>query len=328
MSPSVEHHWQTRTLLSNLLAPLGALYCGVAALRRLAYQRRWLQVQTLPVPVVVVGNLTVGGTGKTPLVIWLCELLRRDGYRPGVVSRGYGGKSGAWPLDVTAATDSVEAGDEPVLIAEATGCPVVAGPDRVAAARALIAKHRVNIIVSDDGLQHYRLGRDIEICVVDGERRFGNGRCLPAGPLREPVARLKRADFIVTNGKAQPDEYSMRMVVRSLRQLASGECKPAGEFPREAPIHAVAGTGNPARFFALLREQGLRVEEHAFPDHHHFRPGDLEFPGDAPIVMTAKDAVKCRAFATSRHWALEVSAEPAPEFAKRLLHLIEEKPRG
>lgn len=325
---AIERHWQSRNFLSNLLAPLGALYCGVASLRRLAYQRRWLQVQALPVPVVVVGNLTVGGTGKTPLVIWLCELLRRDGYRPGVVSRGYGGNSRLWPLDVTAATDPVAAGDEPVMIAEATGCPVVAGPDRVAAARAIIAKHRVNIVVSDDGLQHYRLGRDIEICVVDGARRFGNGRCLPAGPLREPVTRLKHADLIVTNGNAQAGEYGMRMVVRSLRHLPSGKRKPVGEFPRDAPIHAVAGTGNPSRFFALLREQGFRIEEHAFPDHHRFRPRDLEFSGEAPIVMTTKDAVKCRAFATGRHWALEVSAEPAPEFAKRLLRLIEEKPRG
>jgi tetraacyldisaccharide 4'-kinase len=325
---AIERHWQSRTFLSNLLAPLGALYCRIAAFRIRAYRQGRLKSFALPVPVVVVGNLTVGGTGKTPLVIWLCERLRRDGYRPGVVSRGYGGKSRGWPRDVKATSDPRKAGDEPVMIAEATGCPVVVGSDRVAAARAIVANHRVNVIVSDDGLQHYRLARDIEICVVDGARRFGNGRCLPAGPLREPVSRLKQVDFIVTNGDAGPGEHAMRIVPGSLRQLASGNRVPLAEFSRETPIHAVAGTGNPSRFFALLRDQGFRVEEHAFPDHHQFRERDLAFAGEAPIVMTTKDAVKCRQFATARHWALDVSAEPAPEFAKRLLRLIEEKPRG
>lgn len=325
---AIERHWQSRTLLSNFLAPWGMLFCAVTSLRRMAYQRGRLQVHALAIPVVVVGNLTVGGTGKTPLVIWLCELLRRNGYRPGVVSRGYGGQSRSWPRDVKATSDPVKVGDEPVMIAEATGCPVFAGPDRVVAARAMIVKHRPNIIVSDDGLQHYQLARDIEICVVDGDRRFGNGRCLPAGPLREPVSRLKHVDFIVSNGDAQAGEYGMRIVARSLRQLASGRRIPVAEFPREVPVHAVAGIGNPPRFFALLREQGFRVEEHAFPDHHRFRQRDLDFTDDGPIVMTTKDAVKCRRIATNRHWVLEVSAEPAPEFAKRLLRLIEEKPHG
>lgn len=324
----LETEWQRLGGGALILLPLAILFRALSAIRLALYRHGILRSWRASVPVVVVGNITAGGTGKTPLVIWLCERLRRDGYRPGVVSRGYGGKSRGWPRDVKATSDPRKAGDEPVMIAEATGCPVVVGSDRVAAARAIVEHHRVNVIVSDDGLQHYRLARDIEICVVDGARRFGNGRCLPAGPLREPVSRLKQVDFIVTNGDARPGEHAMRIVPGSLRQLASGNRVPLAEFSRETPIHAVAGTGNPSRFFALLRDQGFRVEEHAFPDHHQFRERDLAFAGEAPIVMTTKDAVKCRQFATARHWALDVSAEPAPEFAKRLLRLIEEKPRG
>lgn len=322
-------HFQTRTLLSNLLSPIGALFCAVATLRRAAYRCGLRRVQRVGAPVIVVGNLTVGGTGKTPLVIWLCEQLRAWGFHPGVVARGYGGNSRDWPRAVSPQSDAREVGDEPVVIAAATGCPVSVGPDRVLATRALLEGGSVNVIVSDDGLQHYRLARDIEICVVDGARRFGNGRCLPAGPLREPLSRLKSVDLIVINGKSQTNELHMQVSATALRNLATGAQSSLAELPRDKPVHAIAGIGNPARFFDLLRKEGLTIIQHPFPDHHVFHATDLDF-GDkpVPILMTAKDAVKCRAFAQPWHWALDVTARPDPAFVTRLHQLVKERLRG
>lgn len=324
----LQHHLQSRTLLSNLLSPLGALYCVAATLRRAAYRSGWRHVHRAGAPVIVVGNLTVGGTGKTPLVIWLCAQLRVWGFHPGIVARGYGGNSPRWPRAVTPQSDPREVGDEPVMIAAATGCPVSVGPDRVPAARALLAGGSVNVIVSDDGLQHYRLARDIEICVVDGARRFGNGRCLPAGPLREPVSRLASVDLVIANGEPSGNEHRMRVIVAALRNLATGAHATLTDLPRDRPVHAVAGIGNPARFFDLLRNTGLPVIEHPFPDHHAFRPADLDFSDREPVLMTAKDAVKCRPFAQPWHWALDVTAEPEPAFVTRLHQLVKERLRG
>jgi tetraacyldisaccharide 4'-kinase len=279
--------------------------------------------------VIVVGNLTVGGTGKTPLVIWLCAQLRAWGFHPGVVARGYGGNSPDWPRAVSPQSDPREVGDEPVVIATATGCPVSVGPDRVLAARALLRNGSVNVIVSDDGLQHYRLARDIEICVVDAARRFGNGRCLPAGPLREPVSRLATVDMTIFNGEPQPNALHMQVHATNLRNLATGAQISLAALPHDQTVHAVAGIGNPGRFFDLLRNGGLTIIEHPFPDHHVFDAADLDF-GDkqAPVLMTAKDAVKCRAFAQPWHWALDVTAQPEPAFVTRLHQLVKERLRG
>jgi tetraacyldisaccharide 4'-kinase len=268
--------------------------------------------------VIVVGNLTVGGAGKTPLVIWLCEHLQRAGHRPGVVSRGYGGRPPRLPLSVTAATAPSEAGDEPVLIAARTGCPVVVDPDRPRAARALLAANDVDVIVADDGLQHYALARNLEIVVVDGRRRFGNGFCLPAGPLREPLSRLVTVDLVVVNGAGGAGEFALRLVGDRLANLADvAHTEPLTAW-RGRRVHAVAGIGDPARFFTALTTAGLEVVEHPFPDHHAYRPDDLDFGDGLPVLMTEKDAVKCRTFAAARHWYLPVSAAPDAAFMAAL----------
>ncbi|MBI5462505.1 MAG: tetraacyldisaccharide 4'-kinase [Gammaproteobacteria bacterium] len=305
--PKLDHIWYTRTPLAWLLLPLSALYCAVVVARRLAYRIGLKKTHRLTVPVIVVGNLTVGGTGKTPLVIWLTRFLQAQGYRPGLVARGYGGQATHWPQAVTAESDPTLVGDEPVLLARVTGCPMVVAPDRVAAARALLADNACDVLISDDGLQHYALGRDIEIAVVDGERRFGNGHCLPAGPLREPARRLEEVDLIVANGAAGAGEFSMQVKTGEAVNLVSGERRPLEQFRRQ-PVHAIAGIGHPARFFAALHAAGLNVETHAFPDHHAYRPEDLAF-GDGTLLMTEKDAIKCRGFAQANFWAVGTDVE-------------------
>nr|VFJ59599.1 MAG: lipid-A-disaccharide kinase [Candidatus Kentron sp. DK] len=350
LSPPAAWH-DKRHPLGYLLAPLSWLFCAVASLRRLAYRRRFLAARHPGVPVVVVGNITTGGTGKTPLVIRLAGLLREHGFRPGIVTRGYGGKSDHWPRWVEADTDPVLAGDEAVLLARRGRCPVVAGPDRAAAAEELLARTDCNLILSDDGLQHYALERDVEIAVVDGVLGHGNGRCLPAGPLREAVSRLATVDLVVVNhgfgdqdnedpGKtgtgaglpgpgpaASPKEYAMALVPGDPLPVVGGKPRPVAAF-RGIRVHAVCGIGHPDRFFATLRGLGLRIEPHAFPDHHAFAPEDVAFGDGLPVLMTEKDAVKCRMFAGSNHWYLPVEAVTEPEFGARLLTLLGEVPVG
>lgn len=318
--PKLPDIWYESSPWLWLLLPLSGLYCAVVALRRWAYRVGFKKTHRLDVPVIVVGNLTVGGTGKTPLVTWLAHFLRAQGYRPGLIARGYGGKARHWPQTVTPDSDPARVGDEPVLLATATGCPMAVAPDRVAAARALLAEHACNIILSDDGLQHYALGRDLEIAVIDGERRFGNGHCLPAGPLREPAERLKQVDLVVANGTAEAGEFAMRVEAGEAVNLVTGERRALARF-RGQRVHAVAGIGHPARFFAALRAAALNVEEHAFPDHHAFRPEDLPFT-DAAVLMTEKDAVKCRGFAQAGHWAVGTRVELDEGFGSRLLALL------
>lgn len=306
------------------LLPLAGLFQGAVALRRLAYRRGWKPSRRLPVPVVVVGNLTVGGTGKTPLTIWLAEFLRAAGRRPGVLSRGYGGRGQGRPLAVKADSDPAEAGDEPVLIARRAGCPVYVFPDRAEAGRALLAAEDCDILIADDGLQHYALARDVEIAVVDGERRFGNGFCLPAGPLREPVGRLAEVDLIVCRGAARDGEYSMSLSLGGAANLADrGLRKPLAEFAGHK-LRAVAGVGHPGRFFADLAAAGLAFEARPFPDHHRFTPGDLG-PDDAEVLMTEKDAVKCLGFARPNHWAVPLSAQLPAGFGEHLLNLLKKR---
>ncbi len=292
-------------------------------LRRAAYRRGVLPGHRVGVPVVVVGNVAVGGTGKTPLVIWLAGFLAERGWRPGVVCRGYGGGATAWPQPVRADSDPREVGDEAVLLASRTGAPVIAcGPRRVRAARDLARDGGCDVVISDDGLQHLALARDLEVVVVDGERRHGNGRCLPAGPLREPLACLADVDLVVCNGDARSGEFAMALVPAPAQRVAGGGARrPLAAFA-DGLVHAVCGIGNPPRFFAMLRKAGLTLREHAFPDHHPFRPRDLDFGDDAPVLMTEKDAVKCRGFAGPRHWYVPVSAELPHAFCERLEGLL------
>jgi tetraacyldisaccharide 4'-kinase len=285
----------------------------------------------LPVPVIVVGNISVGGTGKTPLVLWLVEFLAGRGISCGIVSRGYGGDSEA-PRPVVRGSDAARFGDEPVLLAQRTDAPVWVGADRAAVARALLAAHPdCAAIVSDDGLQHYRLRRDVEIAVIDGERGFGNGLMLPAGPLREPPSRLRSVDAAVVNGALHeiypaPDTFGMRLEGREFRNVLNPQHVVGPEHFQRARIAAIAGIGNPARFFAHLGELGLRFEAHAYADHHAYTGEDLPRDADA-VVMTEKDAVKCAAFASEKHWALRVDAVPDPALGEFILDKIKAKSR-
>ena len=303
------------------MMPLSAVYAAISGIRRFAYSRHLARSTRLPCPVVVVGNLSVGGTGKTPLVCWLAGQLIELGFRPGVVSRGYGGSSRAARL-VQAADDSNEVGDEAILLARRSRVPVATGRNRPAAAQLLI-NAGCDIIVSDDGLQHYALQRDCEIIVIDGDRRFGNGRLLPAGPLRESPARLERADAIVINGGDAENDGAMRMRLLATSAIAMkyGTPKPLREFSGQ-PAHAIAAIGNPQRFFTMLRAVGISVVEHALPDHAKLGIDDISFPDDLPVLMTEKDAVKCRDIAGPHHWYVPVSVAFAAGDAEKLRGIV------
>lgn len=304
--------------------PLMLLYGGVVRLRGWLYRSGVLRSVRLPVPVVVIGNLSVGGTGKTPLTIAVVEALHARGYQPGVVSRGYGG-SQREPLLLGEAPDPIQVGDEPCLI-HATGVQVAVGRDRPAAAR-LLLDAGCNVLVADDGLQHYRLARDVEICVIDGVRRFGNRRLLPVGPLREPLSRLQRVDLHVCNGGvAETGEYPMQLRGGEVVALDDGRRQPLASFSSQQ-VHAVAAIGNPQRFFDSLRAVGIRVIEHAFADHHAFAAADLAFVEDLPVLMTDKDAVKCRQFVQPHWWRVPVHAELPSAFVDALIQRIEASDR-
>ena len=312
------HHWQTIGPLAILLFPLSLLFRAIVTLRRTAYRVGLLRQQRADCPVIVVGNITVGGSGKTPLVIWLCHWLTERGYRPGIVSRGYGGRARNWPQQVRSDSDPKVVGDEAVLLSRRCNRPVCVGPDRPAAIKALLQHTDCDIVVSDDGLQHYAMARDIEIAVVDGERRFGNGLMLPAGPLREPVSRLKSIDLVICNGEPGPGEFAMRLRQPQLLPLAGrGEALDIEHF-RGTRVRAVAGIGNPQRFFDMLGRFGLQVEAYVFPDHHDFVADDLRFEESLPLLMTEKDAVKCRRIFTGEAWVVRVEAQPDAPFVFRL----------
>lgn len=304
--------------------PLAALFGGVVRLRRALYRNGWLKTTRLTAPVIVVGNISVGGAGKTPLTIALVEALRARGFKPGVVSRGYGG-SAQTPTLLGARPDPSVVGDEPALMRMRTGAPVAVGKDRPAAARLLI-EQGVDVVIADDGLQHYALARDLEICVVDGARRFGNGRLLPAGPLREPLTRLCNIDFIVCNGgEARAGEVPMQLVMGDAVPVSdSTRAQPLAQFAGRR-VHAVAGIGNPARFFDSLRNCGIDVVEHPFPDHHRYAKADLDLGDDAPVLMTEKDAVKCRAFAAAHWWSTPVSAVLPESFLNAMASRLSRK---
>ncbi len=330
---ALERAWYRPGGWIRVLAPVGWLFTLSARWRRRWLQRRH-QGTRFAVPVVVIGNISVGGTGKTPLLIALAQRLRARGRRPGIVSRGYGGAAGREPLLVTAAHGADAVGDEPCLLAHAAGCPVVVCPDRRAAVLWLLAHCDCDLVLSDDGLQHYRLHRDFEIAVVDGARGLGNGRCLPAGPLREPPSRLDEVDAVVVNGGAyRPPRTCYRMQLRPLgfRHLASGRRLAVDAFlgeqrtdMRGSPrVHAVAGIGNPERLRATLEALGFVVDLRPRPDHHVFSAADLAFSDRLPVVITAKDAVKCETIANAQTWVLDVVAELADPGWEGLLDKID-----
>jgi tetraacyldisaccharide 4'-kinase len=313
----------------SLLQPLGWLYAGAMRVRRALYKAGVLRTLRSDIPVVVVGNLTVGGTGKTPLVLWLSAALGADGRRVGILSRGYGRSDGRVQA-VTSTSDWHAVGDEPLLLARRSGCATVVAQDRAAGAAAL-ARGGANVVVADDGLQHLRLARDCEILVVDGARGFGNARVLPAGPLREPVSRLAQADLVIVNGAAEHPSLASLPAGRTvtmqlapadaLRVDGHGSARPLGEL-RGQRVHAVAGIGNPARFFRALRAQGIEPIEHPFPDHHRFTPRDLAFGDEAPVLMTEKDAVKCTGFADARLWYVPVTAQFSEQDAQHVVRCV------
>ena len=325
----IEELWYGHHALSWLLLPLSWLYAGFALLLRAAYAIGILPVQRVSVPVIVVGNLTVGGTGKTPLVIWMADYLKQRGLHPGIVSRGYGGTAKQWPQQVRPDSNPLTVGDEPVVIARRTGCPVAISPNRYAAASELVQHTGCDIILCDDGLQHLELERDLEIAVIDGVRQFGNGRCLPAGPLREPVSRLRSVDMIVGKGQAGKNQFLMEYTALRLQSLnrERPEYRELETFAGKT-VHAVAGIGNPSTFFALLRSRGVQTIRHVFPDHHRYRPEELNFDDGLPVVMTEKDAVKCEGFALPDMWFLPIQAKMSNAFEHRFSILIQELQRG
>ena len=302
-----------------LLAPLSAIFAGIAVVRRTFYRVGLLKNVRCSVPVIVVGNITAGGVGKTPLTIYLAHLLRKQGFRPGIVSRGYRGDN-QFCREVFPTSDPRLVGDEAVLLAQRTGCPMVIARDRPQAAQRLIDQHACDVILSDDGMQHYRLHRDIEIAVIDGERRLGNRLCMPAGPLREPEERLAEVDFIVANGKThETNEYAMALQPEKLHNLLDPTKQRSLESWRGKTVHAIAAIGHPQRFFDSLQHAGLQIVPREFPDHYFYRQQDLVFSDALPVVMTEKDAVKCTAFAQEHWWSLPVIATVSPEFERDFL---------
>jgi tetraacyldisaccharide 4'-kinase len=319
------------TLLFNLLTPVSWLFRGLVALRRQAYRRGLRRAERLPVPVVVVGNIVVGGAGKTPLTLFLARQLRAAGRSPGIVSRGYGSRE-AGVRAVAPHDDPAQVGDEPLLLAREGNCPVWIGRDRPAAARALLAAHpECDVILCDDGLQHYPLARDVEIAVCD-VRGLGNGRLLPVGPLREPRARLTEVDAVVGNGMAPellfkagettPPLFRMTLVPTRFLNLQRPEEGCSVEALKGRKLYAVAGIGHPQRFFRTLADLGLQVEARAFPDHHAYTAADLEFARDGVLLTTAKDGVKCAAIYGGEAWVLPVAAQVSPDLSAFVLEKI------
>lgn len=314
--------WRRRGPAARLLLPLSWLYRGVVRARRACYLRGICRVQRFSSPVVVVGGITVGGSGKTPLVIHVARLLASRGHRPGIVSRGYGGRPGPMPLSVDAGTPASQCGDEPAMMARNLDVPVVVDTDRPRGVRTLIERMGCGVVISDDGLQHYAMDRQVEIVALLGAGSTGNGYCLPAGPLREPSTRLDDVDMVVSSRPAsRPGWFAASLRIESLQRLNGAEQRPLEAF-RGRRVHAAAGIGNPGGFFAMLAEAGIDVLEHPFPDHHRYGAEDFAVMRDAPIVMTEKDAVKCDGIPLEDAWYTRASIELEPRFDNTLIELL------
>jgi tetraacyldisaccharide 4'-kinase len=315
---SLQHYWYHKNYLIWMLLPLSWLYCLITSLRRKLYQSGLKKSYSSQVPVVVIGNIVTGGSGKTPMLISLCETIKSWGYNPGVVSRGYGG-SFTGVHQVTVSDSATLVGDEPSMIHQRTLVPVVVGADRVAAVDYLVNNNRCDIVLSDDGLQHYRMQRNLEIAVIDASRKFGNGFCLPAGPLREPVGRLTDVDMLIYSNadNAKPENCSYTLQIVSLNKLNSDESKPLTAFSIR-PVHAMAGIGHPQRFFKQLNQNGIETINHEFPDHHDYQQQDFSGWLKECIIMTEKDAVKCRELNLPDAWVVIVTAVFNETLEKRL----------
>lgn len=340
MSATATYRWIHRVWYEGarfgwVLLPLSGLYWAISMSRRFLYRWGLLKVHRVPVPVIVVGNITAGGTGKTPTAVWLARELRARGFSPGIVSRGYGGSKSNSPMRVDPHSDAKLVGDEPVLLARRSDCPVAVDSNRVRAA-AMLVDDGVDLIITDDGLQHYRLGRDYEICVIDGARALGNRRLLPAGPLRESPERLEDVDELLVNGVMQATN---EMSVAELNAIefdlvATEACRLNGSLARPierfagTTVHAVAGIGNPSRFFSLLRSLDIQVIEHSFADHAVLDVKELDFGDEFEVFMTEKDAVKLGRSIKDKFWYVPVALQMDPVLALPLIEQIESRLRG
>ncbi|MBS1269279.1 MAG: Tetraacyldisaccharide 4'-kinase [Gammaproteobacteria bacterium] len=314
--------WRTRSPATRLLLPLSWMYMAIVRLRRSCYASGLCRVVGFRRPVVVVGGIASGGSGKTPLAMHVTRLLVQQDLRPGIVSRGYGGSPSRAPLVVNRDTPAAECGDEAAMMARNLTVPIVVDANRPRGVNALISRLGCDVVVSDDGLQHYAMDRQVEIAVVGGGDRFGNGYCLPAGPLREPRSRLKAVDMVVSNGSpARPGEYSMNFRIDAFCRLNRDETRPGAEF-RGRRVHAIAGIGNPIGFFSMVSDLGLDIDAHPFPDHYRYKSEDFSAMQDAPIVMTEKDAVKCLDIPLDNAWYAPIITELNEGFDKKLIELL------
>lgn len=331
----LQRAWYERAPGYQLLLPLTFLYALVVAVRRLLYRSGWMHSVRLPVPVIVVGNIVAGGAGKTPVTLFIAQGLRARGFEPAIVSRGYGREDESRILEVTAASDARDVGDEPLLLSRRSGCTVIVGADRVAAARIAI-EQGADTIIADDGLQHYRLARDFEVCVVDASRGLGNGWQLPAGPLREPAGRLRSVDAVLLNAADSSVQFDagpyghaapvFTLDANAACRLDGATKRPLDEFSG-TPVHAVAGIGNPERFFRLLEGRGLSIERHALPDHGTFDPSAPEFSDGRPVLVTEKDAVKLGTNGSASYWYVPVDLAMDEDSATAMLDAIETRCR-
>ena len=319
--------WYEGAKSGLILLPLSGIYWLVLKLRALLYRLGVFRTFAAHAPVIVVGNISAGGTGKTPTVIWLVNELRARGFRPGIVSRGYGGSKSGSSMRVDIDSDAAVVGDEPVLLARRAGCPVAVDADRVRAT-AMLIDDGVNVIIADDGLQHLRLQRDFEICVIDGARGLGNRRLLPAGPLRELPARLDSVDQVLLNGPSDiPNGLEFELLANDASRLNGSLARPLQGF-KDTTVHAVAGIGNPKRFFDLLRAEGIQVIEHSFPDHAAMTKADITFGDDFNVFMTEKDAVKLGRGLSDKYWHVPVNLSMDPVMAAEFIRNIESRLRS
>lgn len=328
MNINFENIWNSKSFISICLLPLSWLFRAIVACRRKYYLTRNSNVLSGGYFTIVVGNISVGGTGKTPLVIWLAQHISSQQFRVGIVSRGYKRECKEKIIEVEAKSSARDVGDEALLIAQKTSCPVIVAVDRKKAAEQLVKKYNVNIVISDDGLQHYNLPRNFEIAVVDAARGFGNGRCLPAGPLREPVSRLKSCDLVVYNGGVDENQSNFRVCFDELISIGPDSVRrPLNKF-QNLTVHAVAGIGSPDRFFKILKSARLNIIEHKFPDHHLYQANDLEFNDNYPVIMTEKDAVKCKHYVLKESWYLPITISVNRRLKNNINTLIEGISRG
>ncbi|VAW64351.1 Tetraacyldisaccharide 4'-kinase [hydrothermal vent metagenome] len=318
---SLDQYWNSINFISLVLLPLSVIFYLISRFRKLAYQIGITASYKSPVPVIVVGNISVGGTGKTPLIIELVKQLQALGKKPGVISRGYGGAAHNWPQMVNEKSNAKTVGDEPQLIFQRTKCPFVAGPNRRDDIELLLKEFACDVVLSDDGLQHYAMQRDIEIAVVDAKRKFGNGFCLPSGPLRETVSRLKQVDLVLLNG-GSGDEMSFNMQAADCYSIGDNQANTKSlSFFSDKTVHAIAGIGNPSRFFSMLEKNNINVISHEFEDHYNFKQSDICFDDNLPVLMTEKDAIKCGAFTLKNTWAVPVKIQLS-ESAQNKLNIM------